>query len=197
MDNNHFNNHICNNNHRRIERNLCGRIENEIMPRREDNCSCDEGKLYEHLEFYRNDNMSYYDGCDRKCKNEHGGEVYSLNVEKHAYKNNNFRETIWTGKYLQTTLMNIPCSQNVGIEIHEDTDQYIRVEYGYALLLTGENPQCLFNKKKLCKGDAVFIPAGTWHDIANIGKSDLKLSSVYAPPHHPKCTEHRYKTDVH
>lgn len=164
MDNNHINNHICHN-HARSERNYCGRIENEF---------------------------SYCDRCDGRCENEHGGEVYVFNVEKTAYKNRNFRESIWTGKYMQLTVMSIPRSHNIGVELHEDTDQYIRIERGNALVLTGEDQKCLYNKKKLCRGDAVFIPAGVWHDIVNIGKCNLKISSVYAPPHHPKCTVEKY-----
>lgn len=169
MENNHINNHICNN-HTRNERNHCGRLNHE---------------------------MSYCDMCDRKCENEHGGEVYSLNVENVASKNQNFRESIWTGHYLQMTVMCIPHSKNIGIELHDDTDQYIRVEHGYALVLTGNDPKCLYNKKKLCRGDAIFIPAGVWHDVVNVGRGPLKLSSVYAPPHHPKCTVEKHRMDFH
>jgi mannose-6-phosphate isomerase-like protein (cupin superfamily) len=165
MDNNHLNHHICHN-HTRSVRNKCGRIENE---------------------------MSHCNLCKNKCPNEHGGEIYALNIEKLAYKNNNFRESIWTGKYLQATLMSILPKENIGAEIHEDTDQYIRVEGGCALLLTGNDKNCLTDKKQLYRGDAVFIPAGTWHDIVNIGKCKLRLSSIYAPPHHPKCTEEKFK----
>lgn len=190
MEHNHINNHICNNNHKRMERNYCGRMENEIMPRREDDCNFDD-KLSNHLDYYKD--KHYCDNCTNKCRNDRGGDVYVLNVEKSAYKNRNFRESVWTGAYLQMTLMSIPCSDDIGVEIHEDTDQYIRIEHGYALLITGDACDCMNNRKKLCKGDAVFIPAGTRHNIVNIGRDDLKLSSVYAPPHHPKCTEQRYK----
>lgn len=193
MDNNHINNHICNNNHRRMERNYTERLDGEIIPRREENFDCEGNKLYDHLEYYENNEISYCDKCKNKCKNEHGGEVYILNVSKSAYKNESFRESVWTGNYLQMTLMSIPCSCDVGVEIHNDTDQYIRVEYGYACLLTGCDPKHLDNKKKLCQGDAVFVPAGTWHNIVNVGRGELKLSSVYAPPHHPKCTVEKFR----
>lgn len=195
MDNNHLNNHICNNNHRRMDRNYNGRIENELTPRREDNYDCEGNQLHNHLEYYHNNDFSHCNRCDNKCKNEHGGEVYSLDVGKMAKKTHNFRESVWTGRYLQMTLMSIPCGQDIGVEIHEDTDQYIRVEHGYALAVTGCDCNHLNNKKRLCAGDAIFIPAGTWHNIVNIGKCDLKLSSVYAPPHHPKCTVQKNKTD--
>ena len=179
MDNNHINNHICNNN-KRIDRNYLGRVENEMLIRNEDN---------NHFEQHINNNeKTICSKCENKCQNEHGGEVYYLNVEKTANRNRNFRESIWTGRYLQMTLMSIPCAEDIGIELHKDTDQYIRVEHGYALVLTGCDDKNLNNKQKLYTGDAVFIPAGVWHNIVNIGRCELKLSSVYAPPHHPKCT---------
>ena len=127
MDNNHLNHHICHN-HTRSVRNKCGSIENE---------------------------MSHCNPFKNKCPNEYGGEIYALNIEKLAYKNNNFRESIWTGKYLQATLMSILPKENIGAEIHEDTDQYIRVEGGCALLLTGDDKNCLTDKKQLYIGDAV------------------------------------------
>ncbi len=193
MENNHLNNHICNNNNKRMERNYGGRIENEMITRREDVFDCEGNDLYHHLEYYQNNNHAYCEMCEHKCKNEHGGEAYALNVEKSANKNRNFRESVWTGKYLQMTLMSIPCSHDIGVEIHEDTDQYIRIEHGYAVALTGHDRHCLNNKIKLCVGDAIFIPAGTWHNIVNVGRCDLKISSVYAPPHHPRCTVERNK----
>ena len=186
MDNNNLNNHICNNNHKRMERNYGGRIEMENTPRREENLNCEGNNVHHHR--VEHNNNSYCEKCDHKCKNEHGGDVYTLNVEKSANKNHNFRESVWTGKYLQMTLMSIASSNDIGIEMHADTDQYIRIEHGYALLLTGCDENHLNDRQRLCKGDAVFIPAGTWHNIVNIGRCTLKVSSVYAPPHHPKCT---------
>lgn len=185
MENNHLSNHICNNNHKRMERNYGGRIEMGNTPRREENLNCEGDNLHHHVE--HNDHL-YCDRCDHKCQNEHGGEVYTLNVEKSANKNYNFRESVWTGKYLQMTLMSIASSNDIGVEMHKDTDQYIRIEHGYALVLTGRDQDHLNDRQKLCKGDAVFIPAGIWHNIVNIGRCTLKVSSVYAPPHHPRCT---------
>ena len=186
MDNNNLNNHICNNNHKRMERNYGGRIEMENTPNREENLNCEGNNVHHH--HVEHNHNSYCEKCDHKCKNEHGGDVYTLNVEKSANKNYNFRESVWTGKYLQMTLMSIASSSDIGVEMHKDTDQYIRIEHGYALLLTGCDENHLNDRQRLCKGDAVFVPAGTWHNIVNIGRCTLKVSSVYAPPHHPRCT---------
>ena len=100
---------------------------------------------------------------------------------------------MWTGKYLQTTLMSIERGKDIGTELHSDTDQYIRVEHGMAMALVGNSEQDLDLKYRLSVGDAIYIPAGKWHNIINIGRCVLKLSSVYAPPHHPKCTVEKYK----
>ena len=82
MDNNNLNNHICNNNHKRMERNYGGRIEMENTPRREENLNCEGNNVHHHR--VEHNNNSYCEKCDHKCKNEHGGDVYTLNVEKSA-----------------------------------------------------------------------------------------------------------------
>ena len=180
MDKN-FNNHIMNNTCRMQERNSQGRIDNENT-RLENSVKDDCNK---HI----------CNSCEIKCKNEHGGEVYCANIGNISVKNNNFRESVWTGRYLQMTLMSIPCGEDIGIENHHDTDQYIRVENGCAMAFTGKIRDELSNKCRLNTGDAIFIPAGTWHNIVNIGRRNLKLSSIYAPPHHPKCTVEKMKNE--
>ncbi len=139
------------------------------------------------------DDKYYYDRCDLRCKNEHGGEVFVTSVGKAAIKNTDFRKSYWTGRYLQMTLMSLGCGEDIGVECHDDTDQYIRVERGNGLITTGNSRDCMWNKKRLCEGDSVFIPAGTWHNITNRGRGTLKISSIYAPPHHPKCTVEKHK----
>ncbi len=119
---------------------------------------------------------------------DHGSEPYVTNVEQMAINNRSFRMAIWTGCNVQMTLMHIPIKGEIGLEMHEDVDQMIRVEQGRAMVIMGEC-RC---KMKLCqalrKSDVVFVPAGTWHNIINVGRSPLKLSSIYAPPNHPKGT---------
>lgn len=166
-----YNNHIMNNAYRANDRCAQGRTRNE-------------GGV---------NNMC--NSCDNRCKNEHGDEVYSLNVGRTACKNQNFRESYWTGRFLQMTLMSIPCGDDIGVEMHCDTDQYIRVEQGMAIALIGHSADNCCHKHKLNVGDAIFIPAGTWHNIVNASRHPLKISSIYAPPHHPKCTVERRKNN--
>lgn len=126
---------------------------------------------------------------------DYGENPYALNMEQMSMENQNFRTAVWTGKYLQMTLMCIsPCGE-IGLEIHTDTEQFIRVERGKAVVKMGKCKTQLDFIQDLCTGDAVFIPAGTWHNIVNVGRNPLRVSSIYAPPHHPKGTVHCTKED--
>ncbi|NLD18691.1 MAG: cupin domain-containing protein [Clostridiales bacterium] len=134
---------------------------------------------------------------DRRChSHDHGPEVYAVNVQRAAQENNYFRTALWTGCYGQMTLMSIPVCGEIGVEIHQDTDQIITVEQGQCVVKIGEHRDCLHVYKTLCQGTTVFIPAGTWHNIINTGRCSLKLSSIYAPPHHPWGTVHRTKAEA-
>lgn len=126
---------------------------------------------------------------------DYGPEPYVTNVENKAMYNRNFRTAIWTGCHGQMTLMCIPVCSDIGIEIHEDTDQFIRVEHGIALVKMGKCKDILTFQTKALKGDTIFVPSGTWHNIINAGQTPLKLSSIYTPPHHPRGTIHHTKSD--
>lgn len=118
------------------------------------------------------------------------------NVRQMAADNSNFRTAIWTGSHLQMTLMCIPPCGEIGLEVHEDTDQLIRVEQGMAEVRMGSS-QCRQEFwRELYVGDVAFIPAGTWHNVINAGCCPLRVSSVYAPPNHPWGTIHRTKADA-
>lgn len=117
------------------------------------------------------------------------------NVPDESCKNANFRREFWTGKNSQMTLMSIPVCSDIGLEIHEDTDQIIRIEQGYAMIKMGECERQLDYQTRVSKGDTLFVPAGIWHNIINMGSGPLKLSSIYSPPHHPVNTVQRTKED--
>jgi mannose-6-phosphate isomerase-like protein (cupin superfamily) len=122
---------------------------------------------------------------------DRGPEPYVVNVERMAEGNQNFREAIWTGRYFQMTLMSIPVCGEIGLEVHPDTDQLIRVEQGNAVVNIGRCEDHMDFQKCMHCGDAVFVPAGTWHNVSNTGRTPLKVSSIYAPPHHPRGTVQR------
>lgn len=132
---------------------------------------------------------------NRDCNCDSGPNPYAANMPCVAVNNQNYRTAFWTGNHLQLTLMCIPAGDDIGVEIHEDTDQYIRVEEGNALAMMGQTESCMNMQWELCAGDAIFVPSGTWHNVINISNCPLKLTSVYAPPHHPHGTIHQTKED--
>ena len=133
----------------------------------------------------------------RSMNNMHSSnDTFSFNIEDSALKNQNFRKTIWTGKFMQITLMSINSGSSIGLEMHPDTDQFLKIEDGVGQVLIGKSKDRLSYQKRVKKGDAIIIPAGMWHNVINLGRSYIKLYSLYAPPHHKPGTVHRTKQDA-
>ncbi len=127
---------------------------------------------------------------------DHGPEPYVVDIEEATKMNGAFRTALWTGEHLQLTLMSIGVGEDIGLEIHPDVDQFLRIEDGHGLTMMGENKNNLNFQRKVKENDAVFIPAGTWHNLINTGNIPLKLYSIYAPPNHPHGTVHLTKADA-
>lgn len=127
--------------------------------------------------------------------NDQGPKPYVVNIEDVTLKNENFRTTLWTGSNLQTTLMAIEVGGEVGLEVHHDHDQFLRVEQGAATVYLGSAEDAL-EEYNATDDYAVFVPAGTWHNLVNSGEDVLKLYSIYAPPEHPRGTVHKTKDDA-
>lgn len=127
---------------------------------------------------------------------DRGPEPLVVNIQCAVQNNKNFRTALWTGQNLQLTLMCIPVGGDIGVEIHEDIDQFIRIESGCALVKMGCSQNALNRQQRVDSSYALIIPAGTWHNIVNVGDVPLKLYSVYAPPKHPFGTIHRTKSDA-
>ena len=138
-------------------------------------------------------NNNYNDFIQLK---DYGPEPFVVNIEEITKQNNNFRTALWTGKYLQLTLMNINVGEDIGLEIHPNLDQFIRIEEGQGLVLMGNERDRLDFRRRVYDDYAIFIPAGTWHNIINTGHIPLKLYSIYAPPEHPHGTVHRTKAEA-
>lgn len=126
---------------------------------------------------------------------DEGGKPWVVNIEKLTINNTNFRTAKWTGKNFQMTVMAIPAGSDIGLEVHKKNDQFIRVESGKARVVMGKSKDSLTFKKTIGDDWAIFIPAGYWHNIINIGKKPLKVYVIYAPPEHKKGTVHKTKKD--
>jgi mannose-6-phosphate isomerase-like protein (cupin superfamily) len=120
-----------------------------------------------------------------------GPDPFVVDIEELTLANENFRTAVWTGEYFQMTLMTIPVGGEVGLEVHPDTDQFLRLEQGEAKVLMGRAKDKLDQEWSAEDDWAIIVPAGTWHNILNVGQKPLKLYSIYAPPHHPHGTVHR------
>ncbi len=128
--------------------------------------------------------------------NDYGPEPFAVNIENAAKQNNYFRTALWTGEYLQLTLMSIEVGGDIGLEMHPDVDQFIRIEQGEGLVMMGDCKDNLDFKVKVCDDYAFIIPAGVWHNLVNTGDVPIKLYSIYAPPQHPHGTVHRTQKEA-
>jgi len=104
---------------------------------------------------------------------------YATNIEKSALENNNFRKVLYTGKHSQLVLMSLGPKEEIGMEVHEENDQFFRFEKGQG--------KCVIDGKEydLSDGVAVVVPAGAQHNIINTSDAEeLKLYTIYSPAHH-------------
>ena len=127
---------------------------------------------------------------------DYGPEPFVFNIRHASIINENFRTALWTGNELQLTLMSIPVGEDIGVEMHADVDQFIGIEHGFAKVYFGNRENALREMGNINENYAILIPAGTWHNIVNIGNRPLKLYSIYAPPQHPYGTIHPSKEDA-
>ena len=119
---------------------------------------------------------------------DHGPQPMVINIDAATAQNENYRTALWTGDFLQVTLMTLPVGGEIGLEVHPDTDQFLRVESGTGLVQMGDTRDTLTDRQMADQHTAIVVPAGTWHNLKNTGSSELKLYSIYAPPHHPPGT---------
>ena len=127
---------------------------------------------------------------------DHGRQPFAVNIEEATEHNNNFRTALWTGKHLQVTLMSINVGDDIGLENHTNTDQFLRIEEGEGLVRMGKSRDRMDFQARVSDDFAIMVPAGTWHNIINTGNKPLKLYSIYAPPEHPFGTVHKTKAEV-
>ena len=124
---------------------------------------------------------------------DYGPEPFVVNITEATKQNNTYRTALWTGKYLQLTLMSIKVGEDIGLEIHPHLDQFLRIEEGQGLVKMGDRKDKLDFQEKVYDDFSIIIPAGKWHNLINTGDKPLKLYSIYAPPQHPYGTVHATK----
>ena len=127
---------------------------------------------------------------------DHGKKPYVINIEKETLANENFRTTIWTGEHLQSTLMTIPVGGDIGLEVHPDNDQFLRLEQGRGRCQMGPAQDDLPFDEQVEDDWAIFVPAGTWHNVTNIGDEPMKLYAIYGPADHLPGTVHPTQKDA-
>ena len=104
---------------------------------------------------------------------------FVTNIEKATLDNNNFRQVLYTGKHSQLVLMSLKPNEEIGMEVHNDNDQFFRFEKGMGKVIIDGN------EYEVSDGFAVVIPAGAQHNIINVSSDqDLKLYTIYSPAHH-------------
>ena len=113
-----------------------------------------------------------------------GPRPQSFDLETATVENENYRTVAWSGKYLQVTLMSIPVGGDIGLEKHPETDQFIRLDGGRGRAQMGPKKDDLTFDQEVSDGWCVLVPAGSWHNITNIGDEPMQLYTVYAPQHH-------------
>lgn len=113
-------------------------------------------------------------------------------IEKQTLFNNYFRQVLYTGKHSQLVLMCLKPGEEIGNEVHQNVDQFFRIEQGEAVFVFNGS-----EKHKTKDGDAVIVPAGTYHNVINMSKTaPVKLYTIYSPPNHPDKTIHKTKAEA-
>lgn len=136
------------------------------------------------------------DGRNKIQLKDYGPEPFVVNINEAAKQNNTYRTALWTGNRLQVTLMSIKIGEDIGLEIHPNVDQFLRIEQGQGIVQMGKRKDNLNIVSKVYDGSAIMVPAGTWHNVTNTGNIPLKLYSIYAPVQHPHGTVHVTKADA-
>lgn len=135
-------------------------------------------------------------GTNQPVLKDYGANPFVININEAAKQNNNYRTALWTGKHLQLTLMSINVGEDIGLEVHPNVDQFIRIEQGQGIAQMGKTKDNLDIQYRVFDDSAIFVPAGIWHNVTNTGNVPMKLYSIYAPPNHPFGTVQPTKSDV-
>lgn len=116
---------------------------------------------------------------------------YKNNIEQLTLANTNFRQVLYTGRHSQLVLMSLKPLEEIGMEVHEESDQFFRFESGVGRLIIDNVEQTISD------GDAVIVPSGAEHNIINTSATEsLKLYTIYSPAHHRDGVIHATKEEA-
>jgi len=113
---------------------------------------------------------------------DEGAQPFVTDIEAATLENRNYRTTLWTGSNLQMTVMSIDPGHDIGLEVHEHGDQFLRVEAGRARVQMGPREDDLPFDREVGDDWVILVPAGAWHNVTNVGDEALKLYVLYGPP---------------
>ena len=125
-----------------------------------------------------------------------GPQPQVFDLEQATLENENYRSVAWSGRYLQVTLMSIPPGGDIGLEAHPETDQFLRLDGGRGRVQMGPSKDRLTFDKEVSDGWCVLVPAGTWHNVTNIGEELMQVYAIYAPAHHKPGKIHKTASDA-
>jgi mannose-6-phosphate isomerase-like protein (cupin superfamily) len=115
---------------------------------------------------------------------------FIANISDLTEKNSDFRRVLYTGKTMQLVLMSLKPGEDIGEEVHDDVDQFFRIEEGTGeVVINGQGTS-------VKSDDAILVPAGAWHNVRNTGAAPLRFYTIYGPPEHKDKTIHATKQDA-
>ncbi|MFS0883184.1 cupin [Bacillus sp. 7586-K] len=144
----------------------------------------------------RFDFFHFSNGDGKILLTDYGSKSFVVNINEATRQNNTYRTALWTGTHLQVTLMSLNVGEDIGLEMHPNVDQFLRIEQGQGIVQMGKSKDNLNFERNVFGDSAIMIPAGTWHNVTNTGNIRLKLYSIYAPIEHPHGTVHVTKADA-
>lgn len=125
-----------------------------------------------------------------------GPQPQSFDLERATRENTHYRSVAWSGRYLQVTLMSIPVGGEIGLEMHPETDQFLRLDAGRGRVQLGMAEDQLTFVEEVSDGWCILVPAGSWHNVTNIGDVPMQLYAIYAPAHHKPGKIHKTASDA-
>lgn len=124
---------------------------------------------------------------------DYGNDPFVINIDDATLQNEDYRVALWTGEEIQITLMSIPPGGDIGGEVHEGHDQFLRLEAGHGKVIMGNSEDEITFEKEVGPDDVILIPKGKFHNVMTVGDEPMKLYSIYGPAHHPQGTRQATK----